>query len=178
MLDGILRGDDEKRLRQRERLAVDGDLRFVHGFKERGLRARRGAVDFVSEDYVGENRAGAKFKFARFRIVNAHAENIAGEQVRRELDALKAAMKRLCERLRESGLADAWNVFDKQMAAREQGDERKLDGVFLAVDGARDGALELRDDLRGGSRHRLKTRVLPVTNRWRYRLSRLLAMGD
>jgi len=45
-------------------------------------------------------------------------------------------MKRFCERLRESGLADAGNVFDEQMAAREQSDERELDGVFLAVDGA------------------------------------------
>src|ERR1700686_1879683 len=43
MLDRILRGDHEKRLREWERLAVDGHLRFVHGFKKRGLRARRGA---------------------------------------------------------------------------------------------------------------------------------------
>src|SRR5882762_871905 len=93
MLDGILRGDHEKRLRQRERLAVDGDLCFVHGFEKRGLRARGGAIDFVGEGYVGENRAGTKFKIARFRIVDADAENIAGEQIRRELDALKAAVK-------------------------------------------------------------------------------------
>jgi len=49
--------------------------------------------------------------------------------------------------LRESGLADSGNVFDQQVAARKQGDERELDGVFFAVDGARNGALELRDDL-------------------------------
>src|SRR5713101_474949 len=61
MLDGILRGDHEKRLRKRESLAVHGDLRFVHGFEKRGLRARGGAVDFVSENDVGENRAGAEF---------------------------------------------------------------------------------------------------------------------
>src|SRR5258706_8976852 len=165
MLDRILRGDHEKGLRQRERFAVDGDLRFVHGFEKGGLRARGGAVDFVGEDHGGENRAGAKFKIARLGIVDAHTENIAGEQVRRELDALKAAMKGFCERLRESGFADAGDVFDKQVAAREQRDQRELDGVFLAVNGARDGALELRDDLGCGSRHVLKTRVLPVTNR-------------
>src|SRR5882762_9594869 len=150
MLDRILRGDHEKRLRQRERFAVDGDLRFVHGFKKRGLRARGGAVDFVSEDHVGENRAGTKFKITRLGIVDADAENIAGEQVRRELDALKTAVKGFCERLCESGLADAGNVFDEQMTARDQ---RQLDGVFLAVDGARDGALELRDDLGGSGGH-------------------------
>ncbi len=167
MLDGILRGDDEKWLRKRESFAIDGDLRFVHGFEKRGLRARRGAVDFVGEDHVRENRAGAKFKFTRLGIVDADAQHVAGEQVGSELDALKAAMKRFCERLCESGFADAGDVFDEQVTAREQGDQRKLDGFFFAVNGARDGTLELRDDLGGGSRHRLKTRVLPVTNRWR-----------
>src|SRR5438477_4886601 len=109
--------------------------------------------------------------------MDAHAEKVAGEQVRSGQDALEAAMERSCERLRESGLADSGNVFNEQVAARKHSDERELDGVFLAVDGARDGALELRDDLRGGGRHRLKTRVLPVTNRCRYRLSRVPAIG-
>src|SRR6266481_1002769 len=131
MLDRVLRGDDEKRLRQRERFTVDGDLRFVHGFEKRGLRARRGAIDFVGEDDIGEDRAGTKFKIARLGIVDA----------------------------------DAGNVFDEQVAAREQRDEGELDGVFLAVDGARDGALKLRDDWGGGGGHWLKTCVLPATNR-------------
>ena len=64
VLDRILRGDDQERLRQRMSFSIHGDLRFVHGFKKRGLCARRGAVDFVGEDHVGENRPGAKFKFA------------------------------------------------------------------------------------------------------------------
>src|SRR6266851_604173 len=176
MLDGILRGDHEKRLRKRESLTVNGDLRFVHGFEKRGLRARRGAVDFIGEDHVGENRTGTKFKFARLRIVDADAEHVAGEQVGSELDTLKSAMKGFCERLRESGLADTGNVFNEQVAASEQGDQRKLNGFFFAIDGARNGALKLRDDLRGGSGHvltasrspfQLKTRFIPVTNRWR-----------
>ncbi len=78
VLDRILRGDHEKRIRQRERFAVHRDLRFVHGLEERGLRARCGAVDFIREHDVGENRAGTKFKFARFGIVDADAEDVAG----------------------------------------------------------------------------------------------------
>jgi hypothetical protein len=39
-----------------------------------------------------------------------------------------------------------------------------LNRLFLAVDSASDGALELRNDLRGNRRHLLKTRALPVTN--------------
>src|SRR5437016_12548343 len=178
MFDGILCGDHQKRLRQWEGLAVDSDLRFVHGFEKSGLRARSGAIDFVGQDDVGKNWAGAKFKFARLGIVDADAENITGKQVRGELDALKAAMKGFCESLSESRFADAGNVFDEQVTARKQSDQRELDGLFFAVDGARDGALKLRDDLGGGSRHWLKTRVLPVTNSWRFKASRPRKTGD
>ena len=63
MLDGILRGEHEKRLRQRMRVIVDGDLRFVHRFEQRGLRLRRGAIDFVGQHDVGEHRPGLEFEF-------------------------------------------------------------------------------------------------------------------
>jgi hypothetical protein len=174
MLDWILRSDNEKGLRKRESFAVDGDLRFVHGFQERGLRARRGAIDLVRKYDVGENGAGTEFKFARFGIVDTYAENIAGQQIGSELDALKRAMKRFRKGLGEGGLAHAGNVFDEQVAARQQGDQRKLNGVFLTVDRARDGALQLRNDLRCGRWHWLKTRVLPDTNSDYGRLAQLV----
>src|SRR2546423_14562371 len=100
MFDGILCGNHQKRLRQCEGLAVDSDLRFVHGFEKSGLRARRGAIDSVGEDDVCENWAGPKFKFARPGIVHAAPENITRKQARAELDALKPAMKGFSERLR------------------------------------------------------------------------------
>jgi len=106
------------------------------------LRARGGAIDFVGEDDVGENGAGAEFKLAGFGIVDADAENVAGEQIRCELDALEGAVERFRERLRQGGLADSGNVFDEQVAPREQRDQRELDGVFFAVDRTRDGALQ------------------------------------
>jgi len=81
MLDGVLRGDDEEGLRKRKSASVDGDLRFVHSLEKSGLGSRGGAVDFVGENDVRENGAGAKFKFARFGIVDAHAEDVGGEQV-------------------------------------------------------------------------------------------------
>jgi len=81
------------------------------------------------------------------------------------LDALERTVERFRKRLRQSGLADPGNIFDEQVTPREKGDQRELDGVFLAVDRARDGALQLRDDLRGGGWHLLKTEVLPATNR-------------
>src|SRR5207302_3394972 len=119
---------------------------------------------FVGENDVGKNRAGTKFKFARFRIVDADAEDVARKEVGSELDALESALERFCKRLRESRLSNARNVFDEQVAAREKRDQSELNRFFLAVNGAGNGVLQLRNDLRGGGRHWLKTRALPVTN--------------
>ena len=128
------------------------------------MRARRGAIDFIGQNDVGKNRTGTKFKFARFRIVDTDAEHVARKKIRSELDALESALERFCKRLGEGRLSNAWNVFDEQVAAREKRDQGKLNRFFLAVNGAGDGVLQLRNDLRGGGRHWLKTRALPVTN--------------
>ena len=128
------------------------------------MRARRGAVDFVGENDVGKNRAGTKFKFARLRVIDADAKNVAREKVGSELHALESALKKSCKGLRERGFSDPRNVFDEQVAAREKCYQSKLNCFFLAVNGAGNGVLQLRNDLRGGGRHWLKTRALPVTN--------------
>ena len=150
MLDGILRGQHQKRIRQRMGVVVHGDLRFVHRFEQRGLRFRRGAVDFVGDDDVGENRAGLEFEFLVRGIVDADADHVARQHVRRELNALERAVEGAREGLRQSGLADAGNVFDQQVAAREQRRERQLDDVFLALHHARNRALKFGEAGAGG----------------------------
>ncbi len=74
-------------------------------------------------------------------------------------------MKRLGQGLSERCFTNSRHIFDQQMAARQQGDQRQLNNVFLAVDSAGNGTLQLRDHVRCGGRHRLKTLSLPVTNR-------------
>ena len=150
MLDGILRRENHEGLRQRMRVIIDGDLRFVHRLEQRGLRFRRGAVDFIGDDDVGEDRAGFEFEFLRGGIVDADADHVARKHVRGELDALERAVERAGERLRESRLADAGYVFDQQVAAREKGGERELDDLFLALHHARDRALKLGEAAAGG----------------------------
>ena len=159
------------------RFAVDGHLRFVHGFEKSGLRARGGAVDFVGQHNVGENRAGAEFKFARVGMIDADAQDVTGQQVGSELHALEGAVEGFRERLGQGGFADAGNIFDQQVAAGKKRDQGELNDVFLAENGAGDGALQLRDDVRGGGRHRLKTPVNPVTkeNALRFCLMRFTA---
>ena len=55
--------------------------------------------------------------------------------------------------LRQRGLAHAGHVFDEQVAARQQRDQRELDGFVLAANDAGDGLLELGDQSGGGRGH-------------------------
>ena len=55
-LNGILRRQHREVVGQRIARAIDGDLPFLHRFEQRRLRARRGAIDFVHQQQVGEHR--------------------------------------------------------------------------------------------------------------------------
>ena len=65
---------------------------FLHRFKHRGLSLCGGAVDFVSQNNVGEQRAFDKFKFpfSGCRVLeNVGAGDVHRHQVRSELNARK-----------------------------------------------------------------------------------------
>ena len=81
VLDRVLRRQHHERRRQRVRVVIHGDLRFVHRFQERRLGLRGGAVDFVGDDDIGEDRAGLEFEALRGRVEYADADDVAGQQV-------------------------------------------------------------------------------------------------
>ena len=59
MLDGVLGGDDQKRLGQRMRVAVHRHLALVHRLQQRGLRFGSGAVDFIGQQDIRKHRPAA-----------------------------------------------------------------------------------------------------------------------
>ena len=130
----VLRRDDEERIRQRNRLSVERDLPLVHRLEQRRLRARARAVDLVGEEDVREDRPLAEDELALPLVVDAHAEDVAREQIARELHAPQFAADGLGERAGERRLADAGDVLDEQVAAGEQRDERELDRVLLSFE--------------------------------------------
>ena len=65
------------------------DLALAHRFQQRGLRARRGAVDLVGQQDVGEDGPGHELEAARLLVEDADAGDVAGQQVGRALDAAK-----------------------------------------------------------------------------------------
>ena len=93
---------------------------------------------------------GLNSKFLRRRIENADADHVARQQVRSELDALKRAVERTRQRLRQRRLAHAGNVFNQQVAARQQRGQRQLDDVVLALhDAAQSSAAGPQASLQG-----------------------------
>ena len=70
LLDRVLGGDHDERPRHVVRIAVDGDVPLLHHFEHRGLRLRRGAVDLVGKDDVGEHRAGPELERAVRLVVD------------------------------------------------------------------------------------------------------------
>lgn len=65
-------------------------------------------------------------------IVNRDAEHIRGQQVRGELHALEAQPEAGGHRMGQRGLAQARQIFNQQVTARQQGDERQPHFMCLA----------------------------------------------
>ncbi len=128
----ILRGDDEERFRQAAGLAFGSDLAFLHGFEQRALRFGRGAVDFVGEQDLRKDGAGKEAESAFFTVKNGEANDVGREHVAGKLNAreLQAEQARQC--VRQCGFANARQVFDEQVAVRQQAGQRKPDLFVFA----------------------------------------------
>ncbi len=113
--------------------AHHGHTPFLHRFEQRGLRLRRGAVDFVRQHKMREQRSGlenetpASVDLLQHRI----ARDVAGEQIGRELDPFRVELQRLGEALDQFRLAETRQAFQQQMSASQQPDHHHLDERLL-----------------------------------------------
>ena len=115
-------------------LVPDRDLPLLHDLEERALDLGRGAVDLVGEQEVGEHRAELGVEGAAVRAVDARADQVAGDEVRGELDPAERGMEDVGERLDREGLGEAGDALEEEMAAGEEGDEHPLEHRVLADD--------------------------------------------
>ena len=111
----------------------DRDLRFVHRFQQRRLCLRRRAVDLIGQQEIREDRARFELELLRVRVINGDAQHVTGQHVAGELQAVKPALHRARQRVRERGLSDAGNVFDQQVPARQQAHQRQPHHIRLAA---------------------------------------------
>ena len=115
-------------------------------FEERGLRARACAVDLVREQHVREDRSLTEDELGGALIVDGDADDVARQQIGCKLHASQLAADGARERARERRLADAGHVFDEQVPAGEERDERELDGVGLAFESPLHSLPQLLDE--------------------------------
>jgi hypothetical protein len=145
-LHGVLGGDDEERARQGVGGAVDRGLRLLHALQQGRLRLGGRAVDLVPDDDVGEHRAGAELELVGLRAEDVDPGEVAGQQVRGELDPADRAVDAPRERLGERRLADAGDVLEQQVPLGEQ----HGDGQPHQLGAAGDHTLDPRADQAGG----------------------------
>ena len=117
LFDRVLGRDHHEVLAQIEALAVDRDLALLHGFQQGRLRLGRGAVDFVGQQEVGEDRALHQREGVVLEREEIGAEQVTGQQVRRELDAPELEADARREALREKRLGRARHAFEQDVAA-------------------------------------------------------------
>ena len=138
-LDRILCGQHAHWLLQRMGRRADGDAVFLHGLEQRRLCFRRGAVDLVGQDQIGEHGAGLKLQHLLTALAFAQhvaADNVARHQVRRELYARKFQMQHVGQGLDQFCFAGAGNAFDEAVATRQQAGNHAFNDIFVADDHA------------------------------------------
>ncbi len=129
---GVLRGDDEEGLGQTPRLAFGRDLMLFHGLQQRRLCLGRAAVHLVGQYHLEENGARVEFEARRFAVIHGHTYDVGGQHVAGELDAVEIQPQQARQHLGQRGLAHAGQIFDEQVAARQQAGEGEADLVLFA----------------------------------------------
>jgi hypothetical protein len=155
--EGVLSGDEHERPLEDEGLVIDADLLFAHGFEQRGLCARGGAIDFVGQDDVGEDGSGFEIEILPLGIENRDAKDVAGEKIGCKLDSAEFAIDAFGERSGEDGFSDAGDVFDENMSASQKAGEQKIDGANVSQKNGLDIFTERFDCLLGHCSTREKT---------------------
>ena len=90
-LDRVLGREHDERVGQRPGPALDRDLPLLHRLEQGRLRSRRGPVDLVDEQDVGEHRPGREAE--RAALEQARAGDVDGQEVGRALDAVVSSLR-------------------------------------------------------------------------------------
>ena len=134
LLHRVLGRQHHEQLGQRIGALTHGDLVLGHGLQQGRLHLGRGPVDLVGQQDVVEQGAGAELELALLVPVDIGADQVRGQQVRGELDAVEIAFHGLRQGLDRRGLGQAGHAFDQQVAVAQQADQHAVDELLLADD--------------------------------------------
>src|SRR4029079_874985 len=104
--------------------AANRHLLFLHRLEERRLHLGRRAVDLVGENDVGEDRSLLDAELARRLIVHLRPDDVSGEKVWRELNAIERRVDRFGERADGERLGESGNTLEEHVTTGEEADEQ------------------------------------------------------
>ncbi len=131
-------------------MSIDCDLAFIHSFQQGRLRFWRSAVDFIGQQNIGKNRPALELEFLLNSGVDGDSQDVGRQHVAGKLHALKTAVERPSQCLRQGGFAHAGHAFDKQVPASHHRNQGEADNVVLAADNLAQSAFQLRRPMRCG----------------------------
>ena len=134
LINGIFRGQHKEGGGQGHGFPAQRDLAFLHGFQQSRLHFGRGAVDFIREQKIGENRPAGRVVFSVLRTVNQRAHNISRQQVRGELDAPEAGLYRRRQRAHRKGFCQPRHAFQQHVTVGQEAHEQPVHQLVLADD--------------------------------------------
>ncbi len=133
-LHRVLRRDDHEGAGQFMGLPVHRHLALLHRLQQRRLGLGGGAVDFVADHDLGEDRAGLELELPALLVEDADPGDVGGQQIRGELDPPHRTVDGAGQRLGKHGLAHPRHVLDEQMALGQQHRQREPYDLRLALD--------------------------------------------
>ena len=145
----VLRGDHQERLRNRIHPAGDRGLTLLHRLQHRALRLGAGPVDLIEQHDVRVYRAQLGDERVGRRRVHLSADDVARQQVRCALDAVKSAVNGLGDHPGGRGLGEPRNAFNQNVPTGQQADQQRLAKVLLADHLRREGIADRSDDAMG-----------------------------
>ena len=90
-------------------------LALFHRLEQGALGLRRCSIDLIGEHELREYRALVKLKTTRLPAEYGNADDIRGQQVARELNALVAKPQRARQRMGEGRFSDTRKILDQEM---------------------------------------------------------------
>ena len=117
---------------------ADRHLLLLHHLEQRRLDLGGRAVDLVGEQEVAEHGAELGVEAAGVGPVDARADEVGGDEIRRELDPAVGAAEHGRQRLHGQRLRQPGHALEQHVSAGEQADQQPLEHRVLADDHALD----------------------------------------
>ena len=118
-------------------MAARGDRAFLHRLQHGRLGFGRGAVDFVGQADLGEDRPPLELELppslGRFHD-HVGAQDVGGHQVGRELDPRELQVERFGQRADQERLAQPRHALQEAMPAHEEAGQYAVDDLVVSHD--------------------------------------------